>query len=346
MKILFRVTMLFIFSALLNAQTASHVMISEVSPMKGASSVFDTGEFIELYNPSPTDITFGANVQIVSGNVSGTNAAEWTASLSGKLIKAYGFLLIGDGGVVGRDVNFPTSKNLANSGTRSCVQLRDGITVVDAFGWDPALAPLLTPEGNRFQPSSTSADGKSFERKSSGTALAPDTLGNAWDTNDNATDFFQNATLANNPQNSASKIEKHPFQTSGSGTGKISIKPASVEKGRIFDLEMVFIGDAIDSLHIVIPKDFIWTKLESHVRFQGGGTFSNIPTIAFSGDSIFIGNLSMKLTDSLYIFIDAVKASDSLKAYSIGVKSAVKGQTPIPIPIQPFITVYRITPIV
>ncbi|HVN49714.1 MAG TPA: hypothetical protein VMU30_12945, partial [Bacteroidota bacterium] len=78
------------------AQPANHVVISEVAPMGGSSSSYTGGEFVELYNPLTTDVTFGPNVQIVSGNTSGTNAAEWQVSLAGKTIKAYGFFLIGE----------------------------------------------------------------------------------------------------------------------------------------------------------------------------------------------------------------------------------------------------------
>ncbi len=333
-----------VVSSVLFAQTATHVMISEVSPMKGTASVYDTGEFIELYNPLPTDVVFGANVQIVSGNTSGTNAAEWQVSLSGKTIKAYGFLLIGDGAVAGRDVNFPASKNLANSATRSCVQLREGTTVIDAFGWDPNTAPLLAPEGNRFSPTSTTSDGKSFERKSSSTATAPDTLGNAWDTNNNATDFFQNGTLAANPQNSSSPIEKHPFTLSGGGSGNASVFPSSVKKSSTTNFKIYFLASDIDSLLLIVPGEFTWSKSASDVQLVQEGVPPG--SKAVSGDTIFVGKIAQSQFDTLTIVINNVVAPDSVGSFIFKVLTAHNGGAASPISTQPVVTTYRITPIV
>ena len=213
------------------AQAAKHVVISQIAPMGGNSTQFNTGEFIELYNPLPADVTFGPNVEIVSGNTSGTNAAEWQLSLSGKTIRGFGFFLIGDGGVaVACDASFLASRNLSNSKSRSCVQLMEGSAIIDAFGWDPT-GTTLSPEGTAYLPSGTSVDGKSFQRKSGPTSLSDDNLGNAWDTDDNSKDFFEHTASQTVAHNSSSPKEINPYSKSGSGIGSAQISPVMVSAG-------------------------------------------------------------------------------------------------------------------
>ncbi|MEW5799182.1 MAG: phospholipase D-like domain-containing protein [Bacteroidota bacterium] len=330
---------------MLYSQTATHVMISEVSPMKGGSTAFDTGEFIELYNPLPTDIVFGANVQIVSGNTSGTNAAEWQASLSGKTIKAYGFLLIADAGVAGRDVNFPASKNLANSGIRSCVQLRDGATVIDAFAWDASTS--LLGEGTRFTPSGTTSDGKSFERKSSSTATTPDAFGNAWDTNNNASDFFQNASAASNPQNSLSPIEVHSFSTGGDGSGSATISPSLYQRSEAKNFSITLVGTdttKLDSVVFIIPKGWTWGGTVGSLTKSGAGFASS--SITINGDTIFLGKSAVTNADTGFITIQNFQAPDTAGTFEFIIKTAIKNGTPKKISSPLFISVTRITPIV
>jgi phosphatidylserine/phosphatidylglycerophosphate/cardiolipin synthase-like enzyme len=321
-------------------------MISEVAPMGGGSSTYNTGEFIELYNPLPADVVFGATDQIISGNTSGTNAAEWQLSLNGKTIKAYGFLLIGDGGVAGADLSFPASKNLSNSGIRSCVQLRNGSTVIDAFGWDPLMTPTLAAETQSFAPSSTSG-AKSFERKSSLTATADDLLGNAWDTNNNSVDFFENAAGAMHPQNSSSPIEVHPFSTGGNGSGSASITPASIMVNQSGPFTIALIGDGtsvLDSLVIIIPSGWNWGRNSANVTLGGAGLTSGRVTIAT--DTIFIGGTAVTKTDSAIIRISSMTAPADPTNSPFIVKTAIKGGVPSQIISPVIVAVTKVTHIV
>ncbi|MCX6138597.1 MAG: phospholipase D-like domain-containing protein [Ignavibacteriales bacterium] len=322
-------------------------MISEVSPMKGASGAINTGEFVELYNPRPTDVVFSAADQVVSGNTSGTNAAEWQLSLAGKTIKAFGFLLIGDGGVVGADLSFPSSKNLANSGIRSCVQLRNGSTVIDAFGWDPLLAPTLVAEGKSFTPSTTSSDGKSFERKSSSTATGPDLLGNAWDTGNNATDFFENAAANANPQNSASPIEIHPYSTGGDGSGGARISPTSIMIGDTCTVVISAAGDGsstLDSLVVVIPSGWTWGRTSAGVTLSGTGLAAAQVTVV--SDTIFVGGTAVTKTDSAIIRIARLVAPATTGSSSFILKTAIKNGVPKQITSSLTIGVTKLTRII
>ncbi|MBI5463444.1 MAG: hypothetical protein HY966_00645, partial [Ignavibacteriales bacterium] len=303
-------------------QAANHAVISEVGPMAGASSVYNTGEYIELYNPLQTDVTFGANVQIISGNTSGTNAAEWQISLAGKTIKAYGFLLIGDGGVVGADVAFPASKNLANSGTRSCVQLRDGAAVIDAFGWDQATTPLISAEGTSFKPSSTSSDKKSFERKSGLLVTAPDTLGNAWDSNNNSNDFFENTSANANPQNSSSKIEINPYQVLPSTVGSAVVAPAQWKFDQPTTLTLIIKtpNDTLRGVRFIKPGIFTWTS--SNISVQPATILKSQ-----SGDTTTMTNFALSAADSIVVTISGVVSVDSTDEIAIDVRTSTNGTT-------------------
>ncbi|HTP14085.1 MAG TPA: DUF5689 domain-containing protein, partial [Bacteroidota bacterium] len=228
-----------------HAQIANHVVISEVAPMNGSSSVYNTGEFIELYNPTGTDVTFGPNVVIASGKLtSGSNAAEWQLSLSGVTVKAFGYYLIADAGLSSptRDLTFPSSKNLSNSGVRSVVALVDGATTIDTFAWDPLTTPQIPAEGTPFTPSSTSSNKKSFERKSSSSAISDDSFGNGYDSGNNATDFFENDSLHKNPQNSSSSAEIPYTGADTIAPSVFSVKPLSNTA-----IEIVF-NEPVDSL--------------------------------------------------------------------------------------------------
>jgi phosphatidylserine/phosphatidylglycerophosphate/cardiolipin synthase-like enzyme len=333
-------TILFLFTALFTAalysQPSNHVVISEVAPMGGGSTTFNTGEFIELYNPTPVDIVFGANVQLISGNISGTNAAEWQLSLAGKTIKAYGFFLIGDGGVPTADLAFPSpgTKNLANSGIRSCVHLRDGAAVIDAFGWDQATSPSLLAETQSFKPSSTSG-AKSFERKSGGLATTGDTLGNAWDSNNNSTDFFENALAKMNPQNSSSKIEINPYQTGPANPGTALLNPKRWKYNSPTNLVVSFKSsvDTIRAIKIVKPNLFTWNN--ASITVSPSSIVKQI-----SGDTIILKDFSIIGADSILVTIPAVTSTDSTNEFSLNILSSRDGISFSGIAAQPLTLVY------
>ena len=327
---------LFLLPSLVFAQAANHIVISEVAPMGGSSSTYNTGEYVELYNPFSVDVTFGPNVVLVSGNSpAGSNAAEWQVSLAGRTIKAYGFFLVGDGGVtVTPDVSFPASKNLSNSGVRSCVQLRDGATVVDAFAWDASTT--LAGEGTRFTPSSTTSDKKSFERKSGPSATADDNLGNAWDSNNNANDFFENTAAHANPQNTSSAVETNPYGVvQANGIGSVSVAPAQWKCNTPTTLTLKFsaAGDTARGLKIVRPQPFTWSSGSMTVQ-------PDTASLTQSADTIVVSNFVLKGTDSLVITIPNVTASDTTDEFVFNIQSAKDGITFSPIQAQPKTLVY------
>jgi phosphatidylserine/phosphatidylglycerophosphate/cardiolipin synthase-like enzyme len=328
--------LLLLFSSFLRAQVANHIVISEVAPMAGGSSAFNTGEFIELYNPFSIDVTFGPNVVVVSGSASTpANAAEWQVSLAGKTIKGYGFFLIGDGGMsVVPDILFPTSRNLANSGVRSCVQLRDGATVIDAFAWGSGTT--LAGEGTNFTPSNTNSDKKSFERKSGPSATADDNLGNAWDSNNNATDFFQNASSAANPQNTSSAIEVNPYGiVPANGVGTATVAPALWKNtvGTTMTLTFKPVGDTVRGFKFVRPQPFSWNS--GSMTVQPGSV-----TLTQTGDTTVLNSFVVKGADSIVVSVPNVTAADTTDEFTFNVQSSKDSLTFSPLQGQPKTVVY------
>ncbi|MEK7809083.1 MAG: lamin tail domain-containing protein, partial [Chloroflexota bacterium] len=177
-----------------NAATANHIVISEVR-ITGASVATD--EFVELYNPTNSDI-----------NLNGWRLSKKTASITNTVtnllttfpstnIAAHGFLLIAHSsytGTVVSDLTYSTTSSIANDNT--VILYSDaGFTIVDKVGFGSAGDFEGTSVAN---PSA----GSSVERKP---GASNPTGGNGTDTDDNANDFAQRTT--SEPQNSSSTIE-------------------------------------------------------------------------------------------------------------------------------------------
>jgi phosphatidylserine/phosphatidylglycerophosphate/cardiolipin synthase-like enzyme len=312
----------FLFCAVMTstgwAQAARHIVISEVAPMEGASDSYVGGEFVELYNPFSTDVTFGSGVVLVSGSTTATaNSAEWQVSLAGKTIKGYGFFLVGESDcAVTPDIVLSSTKNLANSGGRSCVQLLDGTTVIDAFSW--SSSSTLSGEGTIFTPSNTTSDKKSFQRKSGSSATANDALGDAWDAGNNATDFFENASSAANPQNSSSAIEINTYNLSNiSAVGIASVSPAQWNCTSSATLSFIVKpdGDTVRSFKIVKPQLLQWSTGAIVV------TPSSV-TQSVTSDTATFQNFVLYGSDSIIVTIPGVTAADSTNEYTFDLKTS------------------------
>ncbi|MFP2909242.1 lamin tail domain-containing protein [Pyxidicoccus sp. 3LFB2] len=197
----------------------NHVVISEVSARGLTTSpTTNTDEFVELYNPTGSDIDLsGWKLQYKSA----TSTVEYTGNFSfpaGTSIKAHGYLLIGHAGYTGsvaKDLTyaFDMSASLTAGGhvrigpDLDPKNLTDSRTV-DKLGWGTANQP----EGTAG-PAHPAAGG-SLERKARDTSTqatmgaggADESAGNGWDTDDNSKDFLVRA--ARDPQNSQSAAEQ------------------------------------------------------------------------------------------------------------------------------------------
>lgn len=194
---------LFIMAPPTQAAAADHVVISEIQLAGGSA----TDEFVELYNPTSTDI-----------DLSGWKLFKKTASASAtetelitlrKVLPSHGFYLIAhstyDGSVTADDTYTEGSLSTNNS-----VVLRDDESgIVDLVGMDDSqtfeTATITSPVNNR-----------SIERKAKTETTAADMvptgahefLGNGEDTNNNSLDFVRHMDpTISNPQNTSSNPE-------------------------------------------------------------------------------------------------------------------------------------------
>lgn len=184
---------------LMHVSAGDHVVISEVYPDPVVA--YDRTEFVELYNPTSGDISLAGyslweeNVKKITFN-------------AGHIIKSHGYFLVADDDYPAYkaqenaswpdpDVTVPWA--LSNSGDGVVLKAPDG-SIVDTFGY----ATTNYYEGSKFP--STPAQGKSAERYSSSARNSAENRGNAFDTDNNAYDFFVQSKP--NPENS--KFVEHP----------------------------------------------------------------------------------------------------------------------------------------
>ncbi|WP_066248534.1 Ig-like domain-containing protein [Neobacillus drentensis] len=191
-----------------HAEQADHIVISQVYGGGGNGGAVFTNDFIELYNPTDSDVSLdGWSVQWTSAT-----GPVWTATPLAGTIKSHGFYLIQEAaGTSVKDKPLPTPDAtgslgmgagtgkvvLVNSTTLVTGQYPQG--VVDFVGYGTGTVGF---EGTGPTKSPTAS--LSVMRIPYANTAPASGLGNAWDTNDNALDFV---TVTPNPRNSSTPVE-------------------------------------------------------------------------------------------------------------------------------------------
>ncbi len=197
------VVVLFVFPRItVRGASASHVVISEVQL---ATATLSTDEFVELYNPTLTDVSL-SDWHLIKRTAAGTPSIL-VATMSGT-IKSHGYFLIGSSdysGTVSADITYSnTANSLADNNT--VVLGNNQNIIIDEVGFGSAIASETATTTNP-------AAGKSKERKASSSSTK-DTMkiggvdeftGNGEDTDNNASDFVLRDIPQ--PQNSHSALE-------------------------------------------------------------------------------------------------------------------------------------------
>ncbi|WP_223636974.1 lamin tail domain-containing protein [Corallococcus sp. EGB] len=196
------------------APLTNHVVISEISGGNGTGAAA-TDEFIELYNPTNSDVDL-SNWQVGYKSATGTT---WSANVTipaGKVIRAHGYFLLGGAnysGTAARDVgySFDMSASTTAGGHVRIQQPVSGTYVdVDLLGWGTGNSP----EGGAGNAAPAHpAVGGSLERKAVSTSTSAtmavggaDALrGNGYDSDNNKNDFVTRAVRQ--PQGSTSPTE-------------------------------------------------------------------------------------------------------------------------------------------
>lgn len=196
-----------------NEDIADHIVISEVQ-IDGGVGQANNNDFIELYNPTSSEINIGGyRLVLRTGNSSSdTNIVEFTNS---HIIPAKGYFLWAH---QSQSNNYATTLNADVSssdvlGSSNSIALRNGPlnsgVIIDALSWNEGNNALV--EGTNFSPNP--GINQSMERKAvSSSSVASMVIGgtdelrgNGFDTNNNATDFI--LRTVSQPQNSSSTAE-------------------------------------------------------------------------------------------------------------------------------------------
>ncbi|MCM3124191.1 MULTISPECIES: DUF4350 domain-containing protein [unclassified Mesobacillus] len=296
-----------------SASIADHVVISQVYGAGGNSNAPLKQDFIELYNPSNESIVLdGMSVQYASkaGTFSSTN----TTALSGS-IPAYGFYLVQLAAGSGAVPSIPTAEATGTtnmSGTDGKVALVDNTTpisgkddedVIDFVGYGKDASEF---EGTA--PIKISSNTESAQRRPYANELPGSGTGNAWDTNDNGSDFVSESV---NPRNSASPAEP-PMQSDKSlqpvGNSIQFILNAST--GKVTGYTEAALADSDIKLYETSSKDT--------VVGTGKATADGAFEISFSTDknltSIFITATQGEKKESDTTEINLATASESVNA--------------------------------
>lgn len=190
-------------SFIVHAAISTHLVISEVQ----FSGVNANDEFVELYNPSNTEVDI-TGWRLTRKTSTGTQS-NLVSSLSG-IIPAHSYFLVAPAvdylGTTTPDMNYSTGTRIAADNT-ILIYSDAGLTLVDKFG----VGSATDFEGNVFPNNSDS--GGSIERKANSSSTTTtmssggvdELLGNGEDTDNNANDFV--IRTASEPQNSISSTE-------------------------------------------------------------------------------------------------------------------------------------------
>ena len=333
---------------------ANHVVISEFAT-RGPTGAYD--EFVELYNPTSSQVDIsGWKLQYASAT-SGTSWSDRATLPANSVIAPHGFFLIANQTVY-TGANLPDynaaswTVGLADNGH---VRITDASTAeVDRVGYGTGN----NPEGGVDAPNNgTSTNSNSVERKAFATSTADSLFtgglhalaGNGQDTNVNGSDFvFQ--SHGRNPQNASSAPEPAP-PAGGNGTGKARVLTTVVFTERtVAPLTFVVGQDSAYTLATVaiqVPSTWTWSHSPGDVTLStlSGSAFATA-SVAVLGDTIFITSAAITPSDSGSVSIASITTPAVKGGTTFTVRTAIAAGTLTPILKQPSIRVLQLVPIV
>jgi len=204
-----------LFVPVVAAEVADHVVISEIQ----TDSINGTGgtddDWIEIYNPTGSSINLSG--WHLGRDSNGGNSLTNEMEISSGTISSYGFFLIvsddadtslkaiADAEWAGLtfddgDVLYLASTDITNSNPQNDPD------IIDILGLD-GCSPSSDAEGGAPAPNPPAA--QSLQRKFSASGTTSQSLGPAWDTDNNSADFF--IQTSPNPQNSSEPGPIPPF---------------------------------------------------------------------------------------------------------------------------------------
>lgn len=283
-----------------NASISKNIVISQVYGGGGNSGAPLNKDFIELYNPTDQPVPLeGWQIQYASNTGAFTNSTNLT-----KTIPAHGFYLISQaGGANGVDLPAADdSGSIGMSGSNGKVRLvnKDSV-VVDLVGFGSAT----TYEGTgatKVLSNTTSAQRRPYAKVDP----APG-KGNAWDTDDNAADFYVGPVIT--PRNTASPAESPMVP-------EISLEPSGTKIQFLQDATSVKVygeAEAVkgNSIIKIYENSLKGTALSTTTAAEDGSfttTFTSEKALA----SVYVAAVQNDLDESAAVQIDLAKASNSV----------------------------------
>ncbi|MEH6908164.1 Ig-like domain-containing protein [Neobacillus drentensis] len=299
-----------------HAEQADHIVISQVFGAGGGgtgsqSSPFAPykNDFIELYNPTnqPVSLT-GWAVQYGSS----TGSYSGTTTLSGS-IPAHGYYLIAEGSGGSAGIDLPTADATgaitmaATAGKVRLVSSTSPIVVVDTVGYGSGTTGFegdLTLGGG---PTASTSNIKSAQRRPYANVDPAPNKGNAWDTDNNAADFYVGAITTVRNSSSAPETPMVPVT---------SLQPKGINVQVIQQSTNVTVKGAVDAAAANSVINVYESSLKGTAVATGNaaedGTFTINFTTAKTYASLYIAAKQNDMDESAAIQIDVAKASASI----------------------------------
>ena len=285
----------------LHAQIANHVVISEVYGGGGNSGARYTHDFIELYNPTRSDIVMtNWSVQYTSATGPSANNPNWGITSFSGTIKAGGYYLIQQAKGNTGTTALPTpdaSGSLAMAGTAGKVILSSNSVVfnvsapvsdaiVDVVGFG-STATFYEGSGPTPTLTNTTSAQRASGQNAVGEIVLESGAGNGWDSDNNSTDF---KTGEPTPKNTASPAEfsTSPSLTTSSGSlnfGNVFINTNSPEK----ELVLKFANLDATDVSVAVSGSFTISK-------DAGGPYTN--SLAITDSERASGEFSIYVINS------------------------------------------------
>jgi len=346
------------FAHTARAQTANHVVISEIYGGGGNSGSTYKNDFVELYNPTSSQVDLnGWSVQYSSA----TGTSSWLVTNLTGSIAPHGFFLVEEAVGAGGTVDLPTpdvTGTLALSSTAGKIALANSTTALS--GANPSGGSIIDKVGygttaNGYEgsgPTPAPSNATSVERKAQNSSTSAtlavggtdELAGNGYDSDNNATDFVTRA--APQPQNSSSPVEPS-LSVGGNGTGTASISPSAISAGATSSFTVSVAGDGtntLDSLIIILPSiGWSWSQSAASVSLSGSASSG---VAAVSGDTIFVGKAAITNTDTGKVIVSSLTAPDSSVTSSFIVKTGLNGGSPVQISTPVTVSVIKVIHIV
>ncbi|MED4225476.1 Ig-like domain-containing protein [Neobacillus cucumis] len=294
-----------------HADQAEHLVISQVYGAGGNSGSVYKNDFIELYNPTSTPVNLaGWSVQYASkaGLFSTTN----TTNLSGT-IPAYGYYLVQEAAGAGTQPQFPNTAdvtaNIAMSATDGKVALVNGTDPISGINDSKVVDFVGYGGANEFEGTAVkiTSNANSAQRRPYANVDPAPGKGNAWDTDDNAADFYVGAVAA--PRNTASPTEAPMAAVT-------SLQPKGINIQFLKDGTTVKVTGKAEAAEAGSTVKVYETSAKGTALGNATADSNGAFEISFTTDkalaSVFVAATQSGLDESAAIQIDAAAASTSL----------------------------------